>query len=116
MCFAQLGDRDELHPPHTFGCVVCEHGASGAGAGVSGVHAPVLWFGAKQIIMSVCLILDEVTRGPTSSCNNAVPTCGLKPLGFSKNNILDDDYFSVPVDSRHCASYGFNFVDFLNTD
>ena len=73
--------------------------------------------------LSACR-LDRLFSVMENSCvpirviirTSAVPTCGLKPLGFSKNNILDDDYFSVPVDFRHCASYGFAFVDFPNTD
>ena len=43
--FAQLGDRDELHPPRIFSRAACEHGTSGAGVGVWGVRAPVLLFG-----------------------------------------------------------------------
>ena len=73
--------------------------------------------------LSACR-LDRLFSVMENSCvpirviirTSAVPTCGLTPLGFSKNNFLDDDYFSVPVDFRRSASYGFTFVDFPNTD
>ena len=41
MYFAQLGEEDELHPPHKFSRVTCDHGIGGTGVGVSGVRAPM---------------------------------------------------------------------------